>query len=238
MIVQALSNAKIDKKITFGQKNNQDKIYSTYPHQKASGLKTVPVVVLMAMNPSLLNADQIRYFEPEQVVPEVVVPMSKNVPQNVSNPEGYIGTVINNRTIQHKEDVYIEGKKYTMIYVDEGKSVRENKNVVNRIYLVPREYKPDINPMTHTAKNSPPEVRAFVYHAIGEDHFCSVKLVELPSYDTNKKAKKMELRLPNEVANKIFALISGADERFGRTKNIENLFVRVDNADMDPVVEN
>lgn len=117
----------------------------------------VPVIVFMAMTPSLLNGvNQVKAYAPELSYMKGQVEFTQ-VKEQYFKPE----------IIQYKQDFTMNGKKWTMYWTDEVKKYRKDKNIINSIYFVPEDFKP-IYSSSITIENSPPSLFKLIYHNLGD----------------------------------------------------------------------
>ena len=106
----------------------------------------------------------------------------------------------------------MEGKQYTLYYLDGAKTVRKNKNIVTDISFVPDDY--TYIERNGLSQNSPPSMQKFIYHDLGDPEnkdYCSV-IVNETKCDRNGNNSKFitrEVRLPDEIANELIGLANG-----------------------------
>lgn len=177
---------------------------------------SVPVVVLMAMSPSLLNAKEpmkimpmdnginTEIFEKASEVDEPATYYSAPGDYNQSIPN--IGTwrrLQNKKILLHKE-ILGNGTKYHMLFAtDKGAA----PNSVEYVYVIRdgSEGSDDFNV-------TPPEVTKLTYHNLGKDkEFCSVKVHESIIGQDGKQNGTMirEIKIDDDAANQIIDLIAG-----------------------------
>lgn len=200
--------------INFGsRKDDSDK---AVPHKSNSAM-AVPVVMLMAMSPSLLNAK-----EPVTVVPAdkvlntellAQVPSSKapksTYMSDASEYNQYIPGVGNwrcfkNQTIQMHHIAQGNGTKYHMLFTS---GPGDEPNTVSTIYLVPDGSEGSNDVIAH-----PPEVTRLILHNIGKGkEFCSAKVIESLLDKNGKENGTMirEIKLDDDSANLIINLLAG-----------------------------
>jgi hypothetical protein len=113
--------------------------------------------------------------------------------------------------VQYKKTFRLEGKKYTMYFVERGKALHKDKNLVVDIYFIPDDYKYDD---IFGDVNIPPHMVEVVYHDLGDPDnkdFCSVVLSETICDKNGKNSKniKREVIIPEDIANDIIDLYNG-----------------------------
>lgn len=177
---------------------------------------TVPVAVLMAMSPSLLNAKEPMRTLPmdnginselfEKAVEAEEPATYYSVPADYNQDIPNIGNwrrLKNKNILLHKE-ILGNGAKYHMLFAaDKG----ANPNSVEYIYVIRDGAKgsDDFNVR-------PPEVTKFTYHNIGKDkEFCSVRVHESIIGPDGKENGTMirEIKIDDDAANQIIYLIAG-----------------------------
>lgn len=220
MAIVPISSVEIDKNhsnmVSFGHKKNdkrgnqnRDLPYGT------NTMKAIPVVVLMAMNPSLLNAKQpvmalpvnsenmIEMYAPSNPKSEATYIMAPEEMQQPSNTVG--GGSIDVDDVQYQQHFTSNGKNYTMYFIEDCKSARNDKNIVSSIMFVPDGYRQKYDDGLQV--NTPPSFLNLIYHDLGDDNksFAGVLTRET---DLNGHYVTREIRLPDDVANKIVYLLT------------------------------
>lgn len=195
----------------------------------------VPVIVFMAMTPSLLNGvNQAKVYAPE--LSYMTSPGEfTQVKEQYFKPE----------IIQYKQDFTMNGKKWTMYWTDEVKKVRKDKNIINSIYFVPEDFKP-IYSSSITIENSPPSLFKLIYHNLGDlenKDFASVITNETICEEKGQNTQyvQREFRIPDEIANKLVDLLVGDTElKTTPALSAENIFQEVNHPNMmkAPIYEN
>ena len=183
------------------------------------GLKSVPVIVMLAMNPALLNSDAVANTIQQAQSGGYVRPETSYVRPEVR---------------QFAMDFKAEGKNWTMYYVDELKKIHDYKNYVSDIYLVPQDYEPRI--VIKSDSNCPPRVEKIVYHDIGADEFIGVVVTDYKFVNGRKITTTREMKVPDEVGNELTALIS-SETNFKPNSKFVKKFEIVKSADLLPKVE-
>jgi hypothetical protein len=226
MAVLPVSAVKVDghdSVVNFtSKKNNKNKYISEVNNDSANSrnLAKVPVILMIAMTPSMMNAKT-----PEQIIPfdenniEMVIPDNKldystvdfsMVAEDVLPDEQKLPSALKPSNVQYKRSFTCQGKKYTMMYID-IKSVRKAQDVVSSIYFVPSDY--NCIERGGVACNFPPVLQKLVYHDLGDldKDFISVLTTEqaCDSNGDNSRIVKNELKLPDEVANDLIHLFNG-----------------------------
>ena len=127
-------------------------------------------------------------------------------------PKQVLPGVICSENIQFQKRFKMDGKNYTLYYIDAGKTGRAKKNIVSAIYLVPDDY--SLIRKEGENKNYPPRLKKFIYHDLGDPenkNYCTA-ILHLRRCDKNGENSEFldhEVRLPDEVANDIISLFSG-----------------------------
>ncbi len=223
-----------------GRKRYEDCEDAQQKPRRASNLATVPVVVLMAMTPGMLNGKQ-----PVTIMPASDMNMTEVFEQaNLDDPEALENTyqitqsdyaqnsnmprALNPRYIQYKENFRINGKNYTMYFSNPARSL--NKNLVTTIHFVPEDFELIKGPFD-SELNSPPMMMQFRYHKVSDDinkNFVGAVVKEkiCDSNGENIRFKTSEIRLPDEIANRILGLILG-DMDLKASKGIIDSYVHV-----------
>lgn len=210
-------------------------------HSSFGGLKSVPVIVMLAMNPALLNSDAVAktiQMDSENPI-EVVYNLSTEAPEAPQQAQrgGFVRPETNYvrpEVRQFAMDFKAEGKNWTMYYVDEAKKIHDNKNYVTDIYLVPQDYEPRV--VIKSDLNCPPKVQKIVYHDIGANEFIGVVVTDFKFVNGRKITTTREMRVPDEVGNELTALISSETNLKPYSKFVNN-FEIVKSADLLPKVE-
>lgn len=200
-----------------GRKEGENEV-ATADAKSSSNLAKVPVVVMIAMSPAMLNgkvppelmndmngaktemvalptntadAEVIpNLFEAEKVAP--VAPQQRaNAPFGESNLRG--------KVIQYSKSFNRNGSKYNFVFVSE----KGDGNLVRYVYVFPQGY-------NSSAAKLLPQVTNFVYHDIGKGKEFGGVIV----YSIARNAKgeykqyKEEIRLPDELAQSIIDLLA------------------------------
>jgi hypothetical protein len=220
MAIVPISSVKPDKNhsdmVSFGHRKNDKRGNQNRALPSGTNtMKAIPVVVLMAMNPSLLNAKQPVMALPvnSENMTEMYVPSNpkseatyimapEEMPQS-SNTVG--GGNINADDVQYQQRFTSNGKNYTMYFIDIGKSSRNEKNLVSSIRFVPDGYRQKYDDGLQV--NTPPQFLHLMYHDLGDDNksFAGAFTREK---DNNGDFITREIRLPDDVANKIVYLLT------------------------------
>lgn len=193
--------------------------------RRASRVVTIPVAVLMTLSPSLLTAQgaetEAQMSEPEPTVLAMVAPQSNTqVADRIARVRGGVNVPadVRKEVVQHKERFTVNGKGYTMYWVDAAKSshTKNAPNHISDIYFVPDGYKPIVIGEEHD-KNQPPCLKGLIMHDYGsdEDCFCGAIVRDIV-YDKNTNrasSYEYEIKLDNDAANHILDLLNG-DTKF------------------------
>lgn len=208
-----------------GRKRNDDGEDSQQSPRRASNLATVPVVVLMAMTPGMLNGKQPVTIMPanDMNMTEVLAQtpslnMEKTYMTNVtqySKQNGIDLSGFDPAEIQYKQYYTVNGKKWVMVWSDAGKDKFAKKNMVASIDFVSEDYR-QIKDEYGWNANNPPMLLKMIYHNLGDENknFISVITRETvcDSNGKNKDYVTKEYRLPDDVANKLIDLFVGDTE--------------------------
>lgn len=185
--------------------------------------KTVPVIVLMAMNPSLLNtaatannytSDDMNENSITMVVPAntpdideatyVIEPETVGKTQSVNKPP-YGWYCLNARPINEIHHGHNSLGDFDMVFAhDPGLC---GKDGVSKVYILSREREIPAPGQFH-----PPEVFKLMYHNIGKDkEFCGVITKEdlLDEKGNYQGSLETEIKLDDESAQKLIDLITG-----------------------------
>lgn len=204
-------------------------------------LKSVPVIVMLAMNPALLNSDAVAktiQMDPENPI-EVVYNLSTEAPEAPQQAQrgSYVrakSSYVKPENVQFSMDFNAEGKNWTIYYVDGLKKIHDYKNYVSDIFLVPQDYEP--RTLANNDSNCPPRVQKIVYHDIGANEFIGVVVTDFKFVNGRKITTTREMRVPDEVGNELTALISSETNLKPNSKFVNN-FEIVKSADLLPKVE-
>lgn len=112
--------------------------------------------------------------------------------------------VINERNMQLKKSVVLEGKNYTLYFIDSEKVTRAQKNIVSDIFLIPDDY--SYITKDGASMNYPPRALQFIDSFYGtslsvvlEEKRCDVNC-------DNRETVRRVVYLPDDVADTIRAL--------------------------------
>lgn len=235
MAILPVSSVKFDNRhsIGFGNyENDAEELQIEKPiRHNASKMATVPVVVLMAMNPATINAATAlseQEMEPEAVEISAEPETSEGYGENtyVMAPEyfeevqqqdyPYGWRYLKGEQIHMAQTSVVNGKKHTILFT-ETKS-RNPKNEVDAIYIVPA------GSSNNDYRISPPEVSDVIYHNIGKDkEFCGVKVVQpfINAKTGDRNYEEKEIRISDDAANKIMEFL------LNETKYKNNTFIYI-----------
>lgn len=194
-------------------------------YTRTSKMATVPVVVLMAMTPGMMNGKQPITILPanDMNITEVLaqvpsIDMTKTyrtTEAQFSNQSGIDLSGYNPKDIQYKQYYTSNGKRWVMVWSDVGKDKFAKKNMVGSIDFVSEDYR-QIKDEYGGDANNPPSLLKMVYHNLGDEskNFISVITRETvcDSNGENKKYVTKEYRIPDDVANKLIDLFVGDTE--------------------------
>lgn len=211
--------------INFGSKNYLDDYEQeqgrTRNSSKLNKMVSVPVGVLLALSPSLLNAHQpsMNVLDSNTDKTEYVVDVAKA--QESSGVDALFETEQSKRFLGSEwlasyRIQYYEKFKPTNSSVNQNivysaykyNGSKEYENYVNDVYLVPEGYK------SQNDQQAPPKVTHLVFHDLGEGkEFCGLVTCEY-----FKKGRFIrEFAVPEKIANKVIDLMVGDSEYTNRT---------------------
>ena len=131
--------------------------------------------------------------------------------------------------VQFTKRFKMEGKQYTMYFLDVAKTVRKDKNFVTGVYFVPDDY-------TYISKNgwssnNPPTLRKLTYHNLGDpenkDYYSViVNETKCDRNGNNLKFETREILLPNDIINELVNLFSGKT-KFRMVESLKNRYIEV-----------
>ena len=198
-------------------------------------------IILLAMSPAMLNGGtsaKTVTINPEQLTEivsnaatEEADEMMATFPevQRTQQSGQKLPPEFTSENIQYTKKFRMEGKQYTLYYLDGAKTVRKNKNIVTYIDFVPDDY--SYIEKNGLPQNSPPSMQKFIYHDLGDPEnkdYCSVIVNETrcDKNGNNSKFITREIRLPDEIANEIISLANG-DTQFRILDRMANMFETV-----------
>lgn len=181
--------------------------------RKSNKLASVPVALLIAMTPAMMNGN-----EPVKAIPidnenltellayaapsESTVAESQITASGTSAPYGF--TMLNHKKIFKTINATVKGEPATLILAGEKKiNGSTNNNEVMNIYYIPK--KNDYPKNTFDL----PEVQSLVYHNIGkEKEFCGLEL-KIPIFNNGKTMGYLyrEARIDDDTANYLIDFI-------------------------------
>lgn len=196
---------------------------------KASKLAKVPVVVMIAMSPAMMNGKlpaeglpdmngaKVEYVTPTPEMTEELLAMATpaefeapQVNQANSDPMGI--SEFRYKKIQQLDSFNKNGKKHYIAYTTK----RREPGEVQDVYLFPAGYK------SEPGKKFIPVVQKLIYHDLGSGkEFCgvvvatSVKNLQTNQYETSFE----EVRLPDECAQHLIDLLAN-DTKWTNTTSI------------------
>jgi len=190
-------------------------------HRSSNTLAKVPVVVLMAMSPAMINAGQPRtnieteapaktemVAAPSKLDTEALDELTATYPRvevlQQSGKYDYLKKKWNGvlgYTNIRRADIYnANGEKNYMVYVG------NYKNDVKLVYLIPKSF-------NKISAIYLPVVSELVYHNLGssDKNFCSVKVETNLGRDENDITHLLtrDVRIPDNVANNLVELLTG-----------------------------
>ena len=193
-----------------------------YNTQKGSGVARVILsTVLLTMTPVMLNSSRPVKYLPmnDQELTEVVAQIPSEDVATIdfaqaqqAKPKQILPGIIDSTSIQFKKTYKMEGKNYTLYFIDSAKEVRPKKNIVTDIFLIPEDFSYIYK--FGESRNYPPRLKKFIYHDLGDPEnkdYCSALLHErrCDKNGENSRFLEREVRLPDDVANDIIGLANG-----------------------------
>lgn len=209
--------------------------------ESGNNMKRVPVIVMLAMTAALLSSNSTARavtLNPEQLT-EVMAKISVEAAdemtasfsevQRTQQSGQKLPPEFTSENIQYTKKFRMEGKQYTLYYLDTEKKLRGKDNIVTDIYMVPADY--NYIRKNNYGSNNPPVMRKFIYHDLGDPEnkdYCSALLLEevCDKNGDNSKFIKREVRLPDEIANEIINLFSG-ETKFRILDRMANMYTEV-----------
>lgn len=201
-------------------KNNGDTEGSPVEYNRSlNNLAKVPVIVLMAMSPVMMNAktpitdlSETNGAKTEMVAPilidseeldemTTIAPDFSN-PQNVQTKAPFGVAELIGRKIYKAESFVNNGQKYYIVY-----SGRQNSKIVNRVTVFPEGFRNENGKLL-------PVVHELIYHDLGKGkEFCGVLVISNTVLKNGGSKNTIEeIRLPNEVAQNLIDFMAGDTE--------------------------
>ena len=193
-------------------------------------LKAAPIIVLMAMNPALLNAELPGY---EQMFNQIQTESIAKTPNQLQLPK--IKKIPVSEKFKPERVIYEKkfkenGKGWTLYYTSVLKKSKPNN--VMWIHIVPDGFENYAGEDGYEI-TSPPAVSHFIYHKVGsETKFVGASVTEVVKEGKGFVWKKHEIRLPDEMGNAIKSLLSNETE-FVPNKNQVNTLKIVNTTDLE-----
>lgn len=241
MAITAVSGVTPDRSryMTFtGKKKTQKNSY--HPQQSSIGstaVKSAPIILLLALNsPDLNSGTQAQYMMYPQPLTTAVAPIPTNNistvdirnirPDQPITPKQVLPSIFKDENIQYKKTFKMGGKSQTLYFMDIARSIREEKNLVTHIFLIPDDF--SLIGGEYNNKNYPPVLQKFIYHDFGDPEnkdYCTAVLHErrCDKDGENSRFVDLEVRLPEEVANDLIDLIND-DTDLVASKSIKEMF--------------
>lgn len=203
------------------RKNNGDTEGSPVEYNRRSNnLVKVPVIVLMAMLPAMMNAktpvtnlSETNGAKTEMVAPilidseeldemTTIAPYFSN-PQNAQTKAPFGVTSLLGQKIYHYDTFMNNGKKHYIVY-----SGISNADYVNKVSVFPEGFD------SVKEKKLLPYVRELVYHDLGKGkEYCGIIVITHQILKNGKsKTIREEVRIPNEVAQNLIDFMAGDTE--------------------------
>ena len=198
------------------RKNNGDTEGSPVEYNRSSNnLAKVPVIVLMAMSPAMMNAktpvnnlsemegEKAEIITPIPIASEELDEMSTispefNVPPtNQINPPFGVAA-LNGHRIYHTDTFMKDGKKHYIVY-----SGLKSSDNVSKVSVFPEGFRNENGKQL-------PFVQELIYHDLGkEKEYCGVIVRSIQKLPNGKfKSTKEEVRLPDKCAQTLIDLLA------------------------------
>ncbi len=222
-------------------KDSENNLYENTSPRHSNKMATVPVIVLMAMTPGMMNGKQPIVINPENAIAMTEVVANPSDEIDMENTFNYmeaetidtnnLPVALKRAKIHYQEDFKAEGKNYTMYFADPFSGGR-TKDVVSSVYFVPEDFKPVI--IEGRDKNRPPLMQKFVYHNLGDDSFVGAVISEITcdKNGNNRIVKTREIKLPNDIANTILGMILG-DYEYKPLDRIAKMYIHVNTPELE-----
>lgn len=147
---------------------------------KSNDLAIVPVVLMIAMSPSMLNAKTPVHIMPmgEENIPELIAQPNEEVNDAtyVAKPEQFqqdypLGVAyLSKMKIQQIKQATVNGSKASIVLATHTSDKYENG--VEEIYLIKNSY------TNNNVDQMPPRIKELIYHNIGAEEFLGIKVYE------------------------------------------------------------
>lgn len=225
MAVLPISAEKIDSRnngVNFtGIRKNKYSSEMNNDSTRSNDLAKVPVVLMIAMSPSMMNAKTPVQYMPldEGNMTEMFeqAPVETNDATYVARPEEFqqsdpLGVAyFRYSRIQQIKPAIASGHNANLVLT----SINRNDNTVRKVYLVRNDYKNSIE------TQEPPYIRELIYHDLGPDkEFLGVKVIE-KVYDKNTQQYKgaigYELKLDDTSAQYLLDFNAGSTKWIDET---------------------
>ncbi|MBR1425721.1 hypothetical protein IJ579_09200 [bacterium] len=231
MAITAVSSVKADsgfKNVSFGNRPERDDIPEV--SHSSGNIKTIPVVMLMAMNPSLLSAANnipVNEFEPNEI--EISAPTQNDK----IDEDFYVTASITPQTPQKSKKTpppygweyfrydKVKYSKPIKIYEDPGHLVyttsqfNKKSNEVENVFLIT-----DGNYGSKRASDHPPKVQQIIFHDLGEgkEFYGAVTIEDVVNcLGDAVSALTKEIYLDKSVAEEILKLLNGQTQWTNKT---------------------
>jgi len=236
MTIAPISSVEVNthRNVSFGHRMGDDEVKNDYKAPKKAGnLVKVPVIVMMAMTPSLLNgAMPVSAADNNNGEVTELLAMASPEPQRTSRSQrsNTVSSHIKPERVRAQKSFMSDGKRYTMYCMDE--SIDGNSKYVSTVYFVPDDYKQVLDDFGEDV-NQPPRLRGFVYHDLGEGkEFVGAKVEE---WNCNGRKSyhdtyKYEIKLDPDVANFLADLAHNrlTDIKVGARSSLAKMFDNIE----------
>ncbi len=210
--------------VNFGSKNYDDDYdyerSETRNSSKLNKMVSVPVGVLLALSPSLLNAhqpvmnvsdsnvDRIEYVENLADIDEVSD--ADAVFEAEQQRKKFLGSAfLGNSDIRYYEKFKPVNSETERTMVFASTWIGRDSNGVDGVYLVPKDHN------SERSTDAPPKVTHLIFHDLGEGkEFCGLLVYEVirDKVGNSKGMLEREIVVPEKIANKVIDLMVGDTE--------------------------
>lgn len=213
--------------VNFKSSNNNEETEMVSTPIISEAPKAIPVMVLMALSPSLLNAAVPKTMEessntpkvvmvedaPEQEISEATYVMSPELQETQQSSAPFGWEMFNTTNIKYTAPAKCNGADYTVVYT----SFKKDPASVDYIYLV----KSSGNKPNRNVNANPPEIARLIYHDLGENDFLEAVVNEDVINKEGKVAAQIRrgVRLDDKTAQDLIYLI----ENKSKWKNETNI---------------
>ena len=194
-------------------KKNQEKENTQLTASKANKLVSIPVALWMALSPQISSAQDVLpspKVDDIEITPAMQKDYSSGVKVVKENPY-----YLQEEYLRREEPFQVDGKNYTMYYMDLGANEFEDERV-GGIYIVPEDFK--LVRKNGMELNSPMNVIGLVFHRTSDarkDFVGAITVERTCNEDgTNEQKIIKEIKLAPEVGDELLDLRFGHSEYY------------------------